>query len=139
MSKLIDAHAMLRRVIALYEKGAVDLSYYNIVKEAVQMEPAVEAEPRVLTLDELTAIEPFTVVYIEICGDPEIRCHVMEWIGRARIEPKGEEPFARMVFSYYTAAEEDYGAYWRCWTGKPTFEQMTAVPWEMKGDEVIVF
>ena len=40
--KLIDGHAMLLRVKALQRKGAVDLSYYNIVKESVQMEPAVD-------------------------------------------------------------------------------------------------
>lgn len=43
--KLIDGHAMIRRVEALYKRGAVDLSYYNIVKEAVQMETAVDAIP----------------------------------------------------------------------------------------------
>ena len=43
--KQIDGHAMIQRVEGLYKMGAVDLSYYNIVKEAVQMEPAVDAEP----------------------------------------------------------------------------------------------
>lgn len=41
--KLIDGHAMIQRVEALHKRGAVDLSYFNIVKEAVQMEPAVDA------------------------------------------------------------------------------------------------
>lgn len=43
--KLIDGHAMIQRVEALHKRGTVDLSYYNIVKEAVQMEPAVDAVP----------------------------------------------------------------------------------------------
>lgn len=43
--KLIDGHAMIQRVKGLYKMGAVDLSYYNIVKEAVQMETAVDAVP----------------------------------------------------------------------------------------------
>lgn len=43
--KLIDGHAMIQRVEALHKRGAVDLSYFNIVKEAVQMEPAVDAAP----------------------------------------------------------------------------------------------
>ena len=43
--KLIDGHAMIQRVEALHKRGTVDLSYYNIVKEAVQMEPSVDAAP----------------------------------------------------------------------------------------------
>lgn len=43
--KQIDGNAMIRRVEALYKRDAVDLSYYNIVKEAVQMETAVDAIP----------------------------------------------------------------------------------------------
>lgn len=49
--KIIDGHAMIKRVEELYRKGAVDLSYFNIVREAVQMEPA-------LHLDEMTKEMP---------------------------------------------------------------------------------
>jgi hypothetical protein len=42
--KLIDGHAMIKRVEELYRKGAVDISYFNIVREAVQMEPAIDGE-----------------------------------------------------------------------------------------------
>lgn len=44
MPKIIDGSAMIQRVRELYEKGKVDLPYYNIVKEAVQMEPALKAQ-----------------------------------------------------------------------------------------------
>ena len=40
--KLIDGDALIERVHELYAKGAVDLSYYNIVKEAVQMQPKLD-------------------------------------------------------------------------------------------------
>lgn len=43
MSKIINGTAMIQRVKGLYESGKVDLSYYLIVKEAVQMEPAYDA------------------------------------------------------------------------------------------------
>lgn len=43
--KIIDGHAMIERVEALQRKGAVDLSYFHIVREAVQMQPAVDAAP----------------------------------------------------------------------------------------------
>lgn len=46
--KLIDGHAMIQRVEALHKRGTVDLPYYNIVKEAVQMEPSVDAVPVIL-------------------------------------------------------------------------------------------
>ena len=49
--KIIDGHAMIKRVEELYRKGAVDLSYFIIVREAVQMEPA-------LHLDEMTKEMP---------------------------------------------------------------------------------
>lgn len=42
--KPIDGHAMIKRVEELYRKGAVDLSYFNIVREAVQMEPTLHIE-----------------------------------------------------------------------------------------------
>lgn len=45
MPKIISGDAMIARVKKLYEEGKVDLSYFNIVREAVQMEPAIEAEP----------------------------------------------------------------------------------------------
>lgn len=40
--KIIDGHAMIKRVEELYHKGAVDLPYLLIVREAVQMEPAID-------------------------------------------------------------------------------------------------
>ena len=43
--KLIDGHAMIERVNAAQQRGAVDLSYALIVTEAVQMQPAVDAVP----------------------------------------------------------------------------------------------
>lgn len=42
--KPIDGHAMIKRIEELYRKGAVDLSYFDIVREAVQMEPAIDGE-----------------------------------------------------------------------------------------------
>lgn len=57
--KLIDGHAMIQRVEALHKRGTVDLSYYNIVKEAVQMEPSVDAAPVVLCRDCIHWQEPF--------------------------------------------------------------------------------
>lgn len=43
--KQIDGHAMIARIKQLYEAGKVDFPYYNIVKEAVQMEPTIDAVP----------------------------------------------------------------------------------------------
>lgn len=49
--KQIDGHAMIQRVEALLKAGRVDLNYYNIVREAVQMEPEVDAAPVVRCKD----------------------------------------------------------------------------------------
>lgn len=43
--KIIDGHALIARVEELYKRGSVDLSYFNIVREAVQMQPEVDAVP----------------------------------------------------------------------------------------------
>lgn len=43
--KPIDGHAMIARVEGLRLKGVVDQGYFNIVREAVQMEPQIDMEP----------------------------------------------------------------------------------------------
>ena len=49
--KIIDGTAMIQRVKELYESGKVDLPYYNIVKEAVQMEPALQTNKEGIPLE----------------------------------------------------------------------------------------
>lgn len=44
--KPIDGDAMVARVEALWKNGAVDMNYFHIVREAVQMEPEIDVEPR---------------------------------------------------------------------------------------------
>ena len=64
--KPIDGHAMIARVEALYRRGAVDMSYYNIVKEAVQMEPTLEI---VRTSDRVNVTSCRNCKYGKLCFD----------------------------------------------------------------------
>ena len=43
--KLIDGHAMIERINELMKRRVVNLTYYDIVKEAVQMQPTIDAVP----------------------------------------------------------------------------------------------
>jgi len=90
-------------------------------------------EPRVMTLEEVRGLPPFTPVYVEEIDDPDQGIHITEYINEYVIDEDnlaGAEPGPRIAFSHYRESPEDYGSYWRCWTARPSISQREATPWK---------
>lgn len=100
----------------------------NEMLEAVeQLKYRAEPEMRPLTLEEVRAhcakgpdAEP---LYIEFSR----RTTLSRWI---LVSPNIECNEPATVTRYIDIWEQDYGKTWRCWTRKPTPEQMGAEKWE---------
>ena len=77
-------------------------------------------EPRVLSLDELVADD---VVWLEDCDKdttvPGIYCDSNDT----------NTIFATRMKGYLNVLNDEYGKRWRCWSSRPTIEQMRATPW----------
>lgn len=82
-------------------------------------------EPRVMTLDELQALQRQDVVWLEDANKEAIIP------GIVITALKKEWQF--MTFTGYSGlfcvSCVDYGKRWRCWTSRPTEEQREAIPW----------
>lgn len=82
-------------------------------------------EPRVMTLDELQALQRQDVVWLEdadkeaIIPGIVITAYKKEW--------------QFITFTSYSGlfcvSYVDYGKRWRCWTSRPADEQREAIPW----------
>lgn len=84
-----------------------------------------EQEPRVLTLEEVKNLDDHDVVYLETTiGDP---------INPAIYQPdNGDDDYACIVSTWSKSgfySWSTYGKEWRCWSAKPSDEQMEATPW----------
>lgn len=81
-------------------------------------------EPRVITLEELSALPIDTPVFIEENND---ECGWNVFYG---IDEEKDVCFCgfRASADYYDL--EEYGESWRCWTSRSTNEQREAAPWE---------
>lgn len=95
----------------------------KLKREALELLKA--QEPRVMTLEESSAINGGDIVWIEdrslnqmIVGikfqSPSENCYYVMLIGSKR-----PQPFSK----------ELYEVNWRCWTSRPTDEQREATPW----------
>lgn len=77
-------------------------------------------EPRVLSLDELVVDG---VVWLEDCDKdttvPGIYCASNDT----------ETIFATRMKGYLFVKNDEYGIRWRCWSSRPTREQMRETPW----------
>lgn len=119
MGDLISRSALIRRVGELHEQGRVDLSYYNIVKEAAQMEPDADAEARLMTLKEvLNENECWFEAKNGLCG-----------YGEAMLIDEMDIVDFNRIHSVSTRKISDYEKTWRCWTYKPTDAQREGTPW----------
>lgn len=93
-----------------------------------------EQEPRALTLEEIKSLPDETDVWLE-----EIECIVVA----VTISKQGEKwGIVKESLTFFYGIEgnsyndggdyedADYGKYWRCWTSRPTPEQMRDTKWE---------
>ena len=86
-----------------------------------------EKQPRVLTLEEVKQAD---VVWCEWgCADGYVVCMLFD-----KIDPDGDY---RLIESnggglYYSSSE--YNESWRCWSARPTDEQMKATEWDGDGE-----
>lgn len=126
MSKLIDAQAMLERVRKLYERGMVDLSYYNIVKEAVQMESDAR-EARLMSLEEALGAEiNVDACWLEIKADRNHFTYLADAVITDDLRFADITIFGGQTAKYPLSC---YGTMWRMWKGKPTDEQLKSTMW----------
>lgn len=83
-----------------------------------------EKEPRVMKLEDVKAFG-WDYCYLEeerlpgkeyrtVCGDYALTCITWPCVASMRIQH----------------GDNNYGKKWRCWTAKPTEEQMKEVPWK---------
>ena len=90
---------------------------------------AIEAlkaqEPRVMTVEEVLALPEDTPIYIENCDGPN------GWDVYAGITKDADNDVVTGAIwatcEYWS--QDEYGETWRCWTSRPTDEQMEAIPW----------
>lgn len=91
-----------------------------------------EQEPRVMTLEEFKLLPDESDVFLE-----EIDCIVVA----ATISRQCEKWGARTDVTFFYGIEstsyesdeyynEDYGRWWRCWTSRPSEQQMRDTKWE---------
>ena len=86
-----------------------------------------EKQPRLLTLEEVKQAE---VVWCEWgCAEGYVVCMLFD-----KIDPDGDY---RLIESnggglYYSSSE--YNESWRCWSARPTDEQMKATEWDGDGE-----
>lgn len=117
-----------RRAICLLSQMYLP-SFDNEDKEALSFAISMlsDCEPKVLTLKELKEIGDDKPIYLETtlgevylkpaiyqpdCSDDEYACVVSAWCKSG----------------FY--AWDNYNADWRCWSNKPSDEQMEATPWQ---------
>lgn len=88
-------------------------------------------EPRVLTLEELSKLQEDDVAYVEIKPIPDMTCISVELI---RFVEEVQDP-ATWIELHTTDSvgffetRKSTEPNWRCWTSRPTQEQMEATPW----------
>ena len=66
--KLIDGHAMLKRLKQLYFDKKIDLGYYNAVKEAVQMQDVAKTCELVAELRNREGVKQYDIPPYSMSG-----------------------------------------------------------------------
>ena len=79
-------------------------------------------QPRVMTLEEVKALQRDSVVWYEHTGCNTPRPRVIGYVA--------DEYVAFTDGGKWRFDADRYGASWRCWTSRPTDEQREAEPWE---------
>ena len=118
-----EKHDCYREKGCPYENEGDDVGCkYALHRDALAMLKA--QEPRVMTLEEVNALD-WDYCYLE-----QERLPGKEYRGML-----GKYIMTCVTWPSITAAKisygaENYGRTWRCWTSRPTKEQMEAVKWE---------
>lgn len=82
-------------------------------------------EPRVMKISELTSGEPMLVWLEDIGKDETVAGMIFDYVpGRFGFKLTDIGSMDRIY-----PRIEDYLTRWRCWTSRPTKEQMEAIPW----------
>ena len=101
-------------IISPVGREEIDETCYEVMKYLS------EQRSRVLSLDELVADD---VVWLEDCDKdttvPGIYCDSNDT----------NTIFATRMKGYLFVKNDEYGIRWRCWSSRPTIEQMRATPW----------
>lgn len=107
-----------------YQQGCT----HDLMRDALEL--LREQEARVMTLDEIRsgAVE---VAWIEDADKAEVIPGI--WF-RLSNEGGDEAVDIHIRDGFVGARLEVYGKLWRCWTARPTEEQMRETPWEGDSD-----
>ena len=110
------------------QKNLIDCLVEDQVKKIDEMDELLkEQQPRLLTLEEVKQAE---VVWCEWgCAEGYVVCMLFD-----KIDPDGDY---RLIESnggglYYSSSE--YNESWRCWSARPTAEQMKETRWDGDGE-----
>ncbi len=96
----------------------------QVVTEAIALLKA--QEPRMMTLEEVKALQPDTDIWIEARYlNAPIRIRACTVSG---FSPGGTRLF--IIGGAHNYPIDMYNNYFRCWTSRPTDEQREATPWE---------
>lgn len=88
-----------------------------------------EAEPHVLTLAKIQS-GTVEVAWLECSDKEEVRAGL--WFKRIN-EGEDEGIIIHVLDGFEGLRTAVYGKTWRCWTARPTEEQMRDTPWEGEG------
>ena len=123
---MIDRKSVIDALEYLISEDCTDnqFDYADEIEAAIAL--LKEQEPRVLTLDELRALyNTVHFVWVEDNGDDNC------FDGYAEVDVYKEKvelfEFGNEV--QWEPDNDNYGKTWRCWSSRPTDEQMEATPW----------
>lgn len=105
--------------------------YNSIMKYIVEGYNLFKAqEPRVMTLEEVKAMERYTICAVEQRSKVLHTTFNAEYRGTLTIGGRDYLDFGLYAdVSPFRRSEGGYGKTWRCWTSRPTDKQREATPW----------
>lgn len=118
----------------LYEEHYCVDTMVSLIREKIgQAGRMNEAQPRVLTLEEVMKHYSLPPVFVDDLGMQE---DYLQDIQPLYFEFPSNDPWNvhwrghQHIRQYLDHWKPSYGQKWRCWTAKPTDEQREATPWE---------
>lgn len=101
---------------------------YDMMRDALAL--LKEQEPRVMTLEKIQS-GTVEVAWLECSDKEEVRAGL--WFKRIN-EGEDEGIIIHVLDGFEGLRTEVYGKTWRCWSARPTEEQMRETPWEGDSD-----
>jgi len=114
-------------VVVACERAGYDSATVKMIEDALDtIEDALQAgEPRVMTLEEVKALQPDTDIWIEVRYlNAPIRIRACTVSG---FSPGGTRLF--IIGGAHNYPMDMYNNYFRCWTSRPTDKQRKEVAW----------